>query len=140
MNECTLASHDLCFSQLNAILFSNPQHEFWKMASCCMWLKRWKPLSQSHSQVLRWTRYHPSRKCLMEYCLSRLHSINLRQDCGISKPGRNYIMLRNVLWHRVGALWHRFVCVQQFQHPMIFLFHTSGHEIERMPCNCLTAR
>lgn len=51
MNECTLASHDLCFSQLNAILFNNPQHEFWKMASCCMWLKRWKPLSQSHSQV-----------------------------------------------------------------------------------------
>ena len=49
-------------------------------------------------------------------------------------------MLRNVLWHRVGALWHHFVCVQQFQHPTIFLFHTSRHGIERILHNCLTGR
>ena len=58
----------------------------------------------------------------------------------ISKPERNYIILRNVLWHRVGALWHHFVCVQQFQHPVIFLFHTSRHRVERILHNCLTGR
>ena len=63
--------------------------------------------------------------------------ITQHQLCVISKPERNYIMPRNVLWHRVGALWHHFVCVQQFQHPMIFLFHTSRHRILH---NCLTGR
>ena len=66
--------------------------------------------------------------------------ITQHQLCVISKPERNYIMPRNVLWHRVGALWHHFVCVQQFQHPMIFLFHTSRHRIERILHNCLTGR
>lgn len=92
-----------------------------------------------HSSLIL-TRLHPPRKCLMEHCPSRLHTINLRQDRGIAKPGRNYIMLRNLLWHRVGTLWHHFVCVQQFQHPMIFLFHTSGHEMKRILHYCLTSR
>lgn len=37
MNECTLASLDLRFRQLNAIRFSSPQREFWKMGKCWMW-------------------------------------------------------------------------------------------------------
>lgn len=90
-----------------------------------------------HSSLIL-TRLHPPRKCLRECCPSRLHSISLRQDRGIAKPGRNYITHRNLLWHEVGTLWHHFVCVQQFQHPMISLFYTSGHKIERILHNCLT--
>lgn len=37
MNECTLASRDSRFSQLNTICFNNPRCEFWKMAKCWIW-------------------------------------------------------------------------------------------------------
>lgn len=140
MNECTLASHDLYLSQVSAICFSNPQHELGNTARRWMWAEMTETLGFPFTGPQHWQDIYPPRKCLMEYCPSRLYSINLRQDRGISTPGRNYIMLRNLLWHRVRTLWHRFVCVQQFQHPMIFLFDTSGHEIERTLHNCLTGR
>lgn len=140
MNERTLTSHDLCFSQLNAICFSNSQHELGNTARHWMWAEMMEASGLPIHRSVTLTSYHPPRKCLMEYCPSRLYSINLRQDLGISKPGRNYIMLRNLLWHRVRTLWHHFVCVQQSQHPMIFLFDTSRHEIERALHNCLTGR
>lgn len=85
-------------------------------------------------------RHHPPRKGLTEDHPSRSYAISLRQDHGLSKPGRNDRTLSNVHWHREGTLRHHFVCVRQFQHPMIFLFYNSRHETESVLHSCLAGR
>lgn len=62
MNECTLASHDLCFGQLSAICCSNPQHELGNTTRRQMWAEMMEASGLPIHRSPTLTRYLPTEE------------------------------------------------------------------------------
>jgi hypothetical protein len=71
-------------------------------------------IDPNHSFLSNGDKMSPTKEEPERTGVHRSGHIHLKQDRRILQTGRNYITLRNLLWHRVGTLWHHFVCVQQF--------------------------